>query len=77
MSEQHTAPTSAELAEVMLRASQSTPRLGTTKYTPWQRIYRAGEAGRGVRLSADEVSELARDGAIRDRALLDNFETAE
>lgn len=34
------------------------------KLTPYQRIVRNAEQGRGVRLSADETSEMALDAAI-------------
>lgn len=42
------------------------------KRTPWQRIRDAAELGKGCRLSADEVSRLAFDGAIMTRAELDD-----
>ena len=38
------------------------------KVNPYERILRAAQAGRGVRLTADEAWELAQDGAIQARA---------
>jgi hypothetical protein len=43
------------------------------KLTPYQRIMRAAERGTGMRLSADEVAELASDGAISALAETDNY----
>lgn len=42
------------------------------KRTPWDRIIRAADAGRGLKLSPDEVLALSRDGAIETRATLDS-----
>lgn len=41
------------------------------KLTPWQRIARAAEQGRGVRLSADDVQRLIADGDILTVASMD------
>jgi hypothetical protein len=42
------------------------------KLTPYQRIMRAVEAGRGVRLTFEEVLALSMDWAIEYRAALDD-----
>lgn len=39
--------------------------------TPYRRIMEAAKAGRGIRLTAEEVWELSRDDAIERRARLD------
>ncbi len=44
------------------------------KLTPWQRIVRAYEAGRGVHLSFEEVARLNMDDAIVTRAYNDDRE---
>lgn len=43
----------------------------TRKRSPWARIVLADRKGTGVRLSADDVSQLARDEAIVKRGELD------
>jgi hypothetical protein len=42
------------------------------KLTPWQRIIRAAKAGRGLRLTADEIYMLSQDDAIEQRARNDD-----
>ena len=42
------------------------------RLTPWQRIMRADRRSTGLRLSADDVGRLAADGAIVQRAALDD-----
>ena len=42
-----------------------------TKLSPWARIVKAMEAGRGLRLSADEVLRLSQDGALMTRGRAD------
>lgn len=46
-------------------ASSEAPR----KLSPYERIMRAAKAGRGVRLSADDVTILSIDRAVADAAL--------
>lgn len=43
-----------------------------TALTPWQKIIRAAKAGRGLRLSANEVSRLSFDDAIATVATYDD-----
>ena len=43
-----------------------------SKLTPHQRIMRAAEKGRGLRLTADEVHALSMDGAIETCATNDD-----
>lgn len=45
--------------------------------TPHQRIMRAAKAGKGVRLSADEVFALSLDDAISSAALNDDEDQGE
>jgi hypothetical protein len=42
--------------------------------TPWQKIMRAAKKGIGLRLTSDDVLRLSRDGAIEQRAELDDLE---
>lgn len=42
--------------------------------TPWQKIVRAAKAGRGLRLTADEVFKLFMDDAIETKATNDDIE---
>ncbi len=42
--------------------------------TPYQRIMAASHAGKGIRLSADDVFRLSMDDAISTRAALDDEE---
>ena len=51
--------------------------MGKSRKTPWQRIKDAADAGYGCRLSADEIIQLSRDGAIMARAELDDEEEEE
>lgn len=44
------------------------------KKTPWQKIIKASEDGRGIRLTAEEVVALAGDDAIVTKALNDDYE---
>ena len=44
----------------------------STKLTPYQRIVRAAKTGTGVRLTADEAWQMARDTAILQRAEWDD-----
>ncbi len=43
------------------------------KLTPHQLIVRAAKAGKGLRLTADQVWELFKDDAITHRAALDDM----
>lgn len=45
-----------------------------SRLTPYQRIVRAAREGRGVRITAREAQEMARDTAIRDLAMNDDEE---
>ena len=49
------------------RAARPTRR----KRTPWDRIIRAGQNAAGVSLSPEDCAQLAYDGAIETRGLLD------
>lgn len=53
-----------------------TYRTNTVKKTPHQRICDAAKKGAGVRLTADEVAQLADDEAIRARAEMDDMNEA-
>lgn len=46
--------------------------MGRKKKSPWQRIVKAYYAGTGCRFSADDIASLGRDGAIVQRAMLDD-----
>jgi hypothetical protein len=52
-----------------------------TKLSPWQRIVKAYDQGKGVHLSFEDVSKLNQDDAITTRARLDdeglNFDPAD
>lgn len=41
------------------------------RQSPYRRIMRAAEQGKGLKLSADEVAELAQDTAIQSAAIND------
>jgi hypothetical protein len=47
------------------------------KLTPYQRIVRAADQGKGVRLTAHECIDLSLDHAIEQRALMDDEEQDE
>jgi hypothetical protein len=44
------------------------------KKTPWQRIVKASENGRGIRLTFNDVLALTSDEAIVTKALNDDYE---
>jgi hypothetical protein len=64
--------TAEEQARRDAREAEATRRATRHGPTPYQRILRAAPAGRGVRLSADDVWRLAQDDAIRARAEIDD-----
>lgn len=58
--------------ETVKRAEEREAREAGRKLTPYQRIMRAADAGRGLRLSAEEVLAMSNDSAIVDLSLNDD-----